>query len=860
MEKFDPAKIEEKWQKKWAADKLFKVDIKNAEKPFFNLMMFPYPSGEGLHVGHVYAFGGSDSFGRLQRLRGYSVFEPMGFDSFGIHSENYAISKNIHPATLIKNTTQYFREKQLKKLGCLFDWDHQVITSDSDYYRWTQWIFVKLFKAGLAVRKKASVLWCPKCLTVLAYEQVIAGKCERCETAVIQKELEQWFFKITNYADRLLKNLDYIDWSENTKQMQRNWIGRSEGIQIEFKVQSLRPELRPRVSEFKINVFTTRPDTIFGATFIVLAVDNPQVLKITDTKYLREVKKFIETAGEQIDREVTPDQKIGEFLGSYCINPLTNKPIPIYVANYVLAGYGTGAIMGVPAHDSRDYEFAKKYHLDIVKVIEPLVEKKELLDHQAYEAYEGEGKLINSEKFTDLSSQEARDKISEYIEVNHQGNRKVNYHLRDWLISRQRYWGPPIPMVYCQSCASKGDSWFTLAQTQSKTVFTGETDWAKGWYPVPEKELPVTLPYIKNYQPKGTGVSPLASDKSFIKVACPSCGLPARRETDVSDTFLDSSWYYLRYPSIIRQAHDGEQGRTTRSARSGQAPFDPDLTRKWLPVDMYIGGNEHAVLHLLYTRFVTMALTDLGYLNFEEPFNKFRAHGLIIHQGVKMSKSRGNVINPNFYIEKYGSDTLRMYLLFIGPFDQGGDFSDRGIVGIWRFVNKVWRIVLGVNFVDQISETQLKFMHKTINKVTIDLENLNFNTAIAALMEWFNFLQERVNKRLEISREEMETFLILLAPLAPHLTEELWGRLGNKYSINNQKWPRFNEEYLKEDKVIVVIQVDGKVRDKVEIDRKLDKEMITRLALDRERIKRYIKEKAKNYIYVEGKLLNIVTK
>ncbi len=854
MEKFDPAKIEDKWQKKWAKDKLFRVDIKNAKKPFFNLMMFPYPSGEGLHVGHVYAFGGSDTFGRFQRFKGWSVFEPMGFDSFGIHSENYAISKNIHPATLIKNTTDYFREKQLKKLGCLFDWNHQVITSDSDYYRWTQWIFVKLFKAGLAIRKRGAVLWCPKCLTVLAYEQVIAGKCERCETAVIQKELEQWFFKITNYADRLLKNLDYIDWSESTKQMQRNWIGRSEGVQIEFKVHppaSPGEAWRAGSLKFKINVFTTRADTIFGATFIVLAIDNPLVIKITDAKYLREVKRFIKTAKEQIDRKVAPDQKIGEFLGSYCINPLTKKPIPIYVANYVLGGYGTGAIMGVPAHDSRDYEFAKKYHLDIVKVIEPLVEKKEISTN---DVYEGEGKLINSGKFTDLSSQEARYKISEYIEVNHQGNRKVNYHLRDWLISRQRYWGPPIPIIYCRKC------WEVKSQ-KSKVKSEEGKDFAiidgvnHAIVVVPEEDLPVLLPDVKDFQPKGTGQSPLAQIKEWVRVSCPDCGLPARRETDVSDTFLDSSWYYLRYPSV-------------RSARSGQAPFDPDLTRKWLPVDMYIGGNEHAVLHLLYTRFVTMALADLGYLNFEEPFKKFRAHGLIIHQGAKMSKSRGNVINPNFYIEKYGSDTLRMYLLFIGPFDQGGDFSDQGIVGIWRFVNKIWRLVTEADSVTDSSQTKpryrdnrnLKIMHQTIKKVTIDLEGLNFNTAIAALMEWLNFLQERVNKKLEISREEIETFLILLAPLAPHLTEELWSKIGNKYSIHNQKWPRFNEEYLKEDKVIVVIQVDGKVRDKVEIEGKLDKEMITRLALDRERIKRYIKEKAKNYIYVEGKLLNIVTK
>ncbi|MBI2594297.1 class I tRNA ligase family protein, partial [Candidatus Curtissbacteria bacterium] len=453
------------------------------------------------------------------------------------------------------------------------------------------------------------------------------------------------------------------------------------------------------------------------------------------------------------------------------------------------------------------------------------------------DVYEGEGKLINSGKFTDLSSQEARYKISEYIEVNHQGNRKVNYHLRDWLISRQRYWGPPIPIIYCRKC------WEVKSQ-KSKVKSEEGKDFAiidgvnHAIVVVPEEDLPVLLPDVKDFQPKGTGQSPLAQIKEWVRVSCPDCGLPARRETDVSDTFLDSSWYYLRYPSV-------------RSARSGQAPFDPDLTRKWLPVDMYIGGNEHAVLHLLYTRFVTMALADLGYLNFEEPFKKFRAHGLIIHQGAKMSKSRGNVINPNFYIEKYGSDTLRMYLLFIGPFDQGGDFSDQGIVGIWRFVNKIWRLVTEADSVTDSSQTKpryrdnrnLKIMHQTIKKVTIDLEGLNFNTAIA-----------------EISREEIETFLILLAPLAPHLTEELWSKIGNKYSIHNQKWPRFNEEYLKEDKVIVVIQVDGKVRDKVEIEGKLDKEMITRLALDRERIKRYIKEKAKNYIYVEGKLLNIVTK
>ncbi|HEX7455959.1 MAG TPA: leucine--tRNA ligase [Candidatus Nanoarchaeia archaeon] len=835
IDRYVPAAIEEKWRKRWEKNKTFEVDLKRAKKPFYNLMMFPYPSGEGLHVGHVYAFGGSDTFGRFKRLQGWDVFEPIGFDSFGIHSENYAISKKIHPQQLIEHTTKYFREKQLTRLGALFDWSHQVITSDPDYYRWTQWIFVQLFKAGLVVRKKAPVDWCPSCKTVLADEQVISGRCERCSTQVIQKELEQWFFKITDYAEKLLKNLDWIDWSATTKTMQKNWIGRSEGAEIDFPIKN---------SNLKLTVFTTRPDTIFGATFMVLAPEHPLAAKIASAKYLEAVESYIEES-KKVSEVERAQGKSGVFTGSYCLNPFTKKQIPIWVADYVLMGYGTGAIMGVPAHDLRDYEFAKKYKLPIVEVISGGNVKKE--------AYIGEGELVNSGQFNSVHSWEAIEKISKYIEKNRLGRKAVNYHLRDWLISRQRYWGPPIPMIYCEACAKERKSWFTTDEAK-KRIHNSEfiiqnSKEMRGWYPAPENNLPVVLPYLKDYQPRGAGVSPLATLPDFVRVTCPGCGKNAKRETDVSDTFLDSSWYYLRYPS-------------TRSARSGQVPFDSELTKKWLPVDMYIGGNEHAVLHLLYTRFITMALHDIGLIDFEEPFKKFRAHGLIIRGGSKMSKSRGNVVNPNDYMDTYGSDTLRMYLLFIGPYELGGDFSDRAIAGVYRFLNRAWQVVLEISDSPATSASNpvAKEINKLVKKVAEDAQVLKFNTAIAALMEFTNFASKH---KKEIDRETVKKFLIVISIFAPVTAEELWSRVVGSSSAHDQNWPKVEEGFLREEKLTIPVQINGRLRETVEIQisKFKNQKEVEQLALTSEKVKKHVAGKEiSKLVYVPGKILNIVTK
>ncbi|MCH7541875.1 leucine--tRNA ligase [Patescibacteria group bacterium] len=831
IDRYDPSAIEHKWRKKWDENKAFKVDLKRAKKPFYNLMMFPYPSGEGLHVGHVYAFGGSDTYGRFKRLQGEDVFEPMGFDSFGIHSENYALKVGTHPKKLISETTSYFREKQLKRLGALFDWDHQVITSDPDYYRWTQWIFIQLFKAGLALRKKAPVDWCPSCKTTLADEQVINGRCERCSAQVIQRELEQWFFKITDYAEKLLKNLDHIDWSPTTKSMQRNWIGKSEGTIIKFPVASSQQTAKKKAvdrnldSGYYIEVFTTRPDTVFGATFMVIAPEHHLALKLTSAKSHKAVHDYIEESKKvsEIERQMA---KTGVFTGSYCINPLTRKEIPVWVADYVLMGYGTGAIMGVPAHDSRDYEFAKAHKLKIVEVISG--------GNIREKAYIGEGKLVNSGRFDGIKNLEAIKKVSEYIENNHLGKREVNYHLRDWLISRQRYWGPPIPMIYCDNCAQadKGE------RVKGKVV-------SVGWYSVPEKDLPVILPELEDYQPKGKGISPLSTVPDFVSVKCPGCGKGAKRETDVSDTFLDSSWYFLRYPST----------------QSNNEAFDSELTKKWLPVDMYIGGNEHAVMHLLYTRFITMALKDMGWIDFEEPFKKFRAHGLIIRDGAKMSKSRGNVVNPNEYLDAYGPDALRTYLLFIGPYDLGGDFSDRAIVGVHRFLNRVWQNVLEIsNSPASNAKWQVaKEINKVIKKVGEDVEVLKFNTAIAAIMEFNNFAGK--NKRA-IDIETLKKYLIVISIFTPFIAEELWSRIGEKASVHDQKWPEVENEHLREESATVVVQVNGKLRDtlEIQISNIRNQKEIEQLALASSKVKKYIDgKKVKKVIYVPGKIVNIVT-
>jgi len=755
VSKYDHRRIEKKWQRVWEKEELYSPDINKAAHKFYNLWMYPYPSAEGLHAGHAFSSTGSDIYGRFMRMRGRNVFQPIGYDSFGIHSENYAIKINENPHEVVKRTTRHY-EEQMRSLGHGYDWKRTVTTSDPNYYKWTQWLFLKMWEKGLAYKKKASVNFCPSCKTVLADEQVIGGACERCQSEVIQKELEQWFFKITDYADRLLSGLEKIDWSERVVKAQKEWIGRSTGMLIEFKSQN---------SKVKIEVFTTRPDTLNAVTFLATS-------------------KMYEKGSKE---------KKGEFSGKYAVNPLGGRKIPIWDTNYVAPDYGTGIIMGVPAHDERDLEFARKYHLDIIQ-------------------------------------KEPDKKLWDEIEKNGWGKEHTNYHLRDWLVSRQRYWGAPIPMINCPKC---------------------------DWVPVPEKDLPVLLPSISDYKPEGTGKGPLANHPDFYKVKCPKCGEPARRETDVMDTFVDSSWYFLRYPS-------------TRSTRSGQAPFDSKITKTWLPVDLYFGGAEHSVLHLMYARFVTMVLSDLGYLGFEEPFTKFFAHGLMIKDGAKMSKSRGNVVNPDKYIAKYGADTLRLYLTFMGPMDGYPDFRDTGIEGMHRFVGRLWRLFATASLPAEASAQAgreaagdqnsllLTRMHQTIKKVTEDIQVFHYNTAIAAIMEFVNVLSKyRVS-----SIEYLSTLALLLAPFTPHLAEEVWHTvLGNRSSVHTAEWPKYEPKYLQVNQVVIVVQVNGKLRSQFTVhrSRSADREEMEKLAKEDEKAVKWLNgQKVKKVIFVPGKLINFV--
>ncbi len=797
MTGYDHKSIEAKWSKKWADSKIFQTDLKSTKKPFYNLMMFPYPSAEGLHIGHVFSFGGPDVYGHYLLRRGYDVFEPMGFDSFGIHSENYAIKKNTHPMKLINDTVKYFRDEQFKRLGTIIDWEHEVVTSDPKYYQWTQWLFLQLYEAGLAYRKEAPAQWCPSCLTVLANEQVISGKCERCGSEVTTKTLPQWFLKITDYAERLLKNLDWIDWSESTKTMQRNWIGKSEGAEVAFETGSGEG----------VTVFTTRPDTLWGATFLVLSPEHSLVSKLTSSSQKAVVNTYVSEASKktEIERVSTDKEKTGVFSGSYAINPVNKSKIPIWIADYVLTGYGTGAIMAVPAHDVRDYAFAKKFDLPITAVISGGDISKE--------AYTGEGKLQNSGEFDGTDSNLAVTKVTKWLEDQGFGKAKVTFHLRDWLISRQRYWGPPIPMIYCEKC---------------------------GTVPVPEKDLPVLLPNLENFKPTGTGKSPLASDPEFVNVACPKCGSPAHRETDVSDTFLDSSWYFLRYPSTGCE----------------DKPFDQEMTKKWLPIDFYSGGNEHAVLHLMYTRFITMVLHDRGLIDFEEPFKKFRARGMIVLGGAKMSKSRGNVVNPNDYFDRTGADALKMAMLFMVPFEQGGEFNENGVGGVVRFLNRVVKLVESAKERPE-TEQELTLKNKTIKRVTSDIEAMTFNTAIATLMEYANGLSEAP----QASKSAARTLVSLLAPFASHLAEELWQSLGEGFSVHTSPWPTLEEKYLISKDELIVVQVSGKLRDRLSVPTGSSEEEVTRLALARPKVSSYTKDsQLSKTIFVPGRLINFVLK
>jgi leucyl-tRNA synthetase len=797
---YDHAAIADKWRARWEADRLYEVDLANAARPFYNLMMFPYPSAEGLHVGNVFAFAGADIQGRFWRMRGYDVFEPMGFDAFGIHSENYAMTIGEHPARLIERNVANFRDNQLKRLGAMFDWSHEVSTTDPGYYKWTQWIFTQLFNAGLAYKKAARVNWCPLCKTVLADEQTEGGLCERHGVPVEGRNLEQWFLRITAYAQRLLDNLEWIDWSEVITTAQRNWIGRSEGAVLRFALEG---------RDETLDVFTTRPDTVFGATYMVMAPEHPLLPELTTDEHRAEVEAYVAWATSRTEQERIEGagEKTGKFTGAYCINPATGKRIPLWVADYVLIGYGSGAIMAVPAHDQRDFDFAKAFDLRIVQVVTC---PDDFDINEA--AWTGDGLSVNCGDFSGLQTPEAKEKITEWLAEQGKAEPQVQYRLRDWCLSRQRYWGPPVPIVHCERC---------------------------GYQAVPTEELPVRLPEMEDYQPDASGLPPLARHPDFSKATCPSCGGAAQREVDVMDNFLDSAWYFLRYPSSDRD----------------DVAWDRELTDKWLPVNMYIGGKEHACLHLLYTRFLTMALHDLGLLAVEEPFKRFFAHGVITKDGSKMSKSRGNVVNPDDYIDRYGADTFRAYLMFLGPYDQGGDFSDKGIAGIRRFLDRFYTHLAGGVTDDPPKAACLRDLHVAIKQVTEDLEAFRYNTAIAALMTYLN----RAREEDERSREAWSVFVRLLAPICPIVAEEAWEMLGLRYSVHHQPWPQHDPKLLETEDALVVVQVNGKLRARLTVPKDTDQDSLVAMALSDERVARATDGKQpKRVIHVPNKLLNIV--
>ncbi|EOU1137554.1 leucine--tRNA ligase [Clostridium perfringens] len=809
--------IDKKWQDKWAESGLYKFDPNKEGEKLYVLEMFSYPSGSQLHAGHWFNYGPVDSWARFKRMQGYNVFQPMGFDAFGLPAENFAIKTGIHPQdSTIKNIAKM--EEQLKAMGAMFNWENEVVTCSPEYYKWTQWLFLKLYEKGLAYRKKAPVNWCPSCQTVLANEQVVDGACERCSTEVTKKDLTQWFFKITDYADELLDKLDGLDWPEKTVSMQKHWIGRSTGSQVNFKVKD---------SDLNFDVFTTRVDTLCGVSYVVLAPENPLVDEIVSAEQKEAVENYKEEAKKQsdIERQSISREKTGVFTGAYAIHPLTGKEVPIWVGDYVLATYGTGAVMAVPAHDERDFAFAEKFNLPINRVIEAKDGSETNLPFCEH------GILVNSGEFDGLTTAEAKEKIVEKLASMGLGEKKVNFRLRDWLVSRQRYWGAPIPVIYCEEC---------------------------GIVPVPESQLPVELPYDVEFAPDGK--SPLAKSEAFVNTTCPHCGKPAKRETDTLDTFVCSSWYYLRYPDN----------------KNTEAPFNPELINKMLPVDKYVGGPEHACMHLLYARFITKALRDMGYLNFDEPFTSLTHQGLILGpDGLKMSKSKGNTISPDDYIKEYGADVFRMYLMFGFAYTEGGAWSDDGIKSVNRFVERIERIIdtareaisKGENnktTMDKAEKELNYWRHNTIKSVTDDTDKLQFNTAIARMMEFINALSKYTQEKemnLDFLKDVVSDYLRLLAPFAPHFSEEQWSLLGNSYSIFNEAWPKFDPKALVKDEVEIAIQVNGKIKNKIMVSSDLDEEGIKAAALADEKIIASTEGKTVvKVIVIKGRLVNIVVK
>ncbi len=813
--KYSPQEIEKKWQQKWAEDRLYEVTEDATKTKYYTLTMFPYTSGD-LHMGHWYAEVPADTRARFKRMQGYNVLRPMGFDAFGLPAENAAIQHGVHPFTWTMQNIENMR-RQFKSIGAIYDWSREVITCLPEYYRWTQWFFLKLYEHDLAYRGKAPVNWCPKCQTVLANEEVVAGKCWRCDSEVIIQDLEQWLFRITRYAEELMQD-DGIDWPERIKIMQRNWVGKSVGAEISFALDY------PGVEEKEIRVFTTRPDTVFGVTFMVLAPEHPLVTKLTTPDRKAEVEDYILRSRQQtdIERQSTEKEKDGVFTGAYVINRLNEEKVPIWIADYVLLSYGTGAVMAVPAHDERDFAFAKKYDLPIRVVIAPPGWQREELK----EAYIEPGTMVNSAQFNGLPSQQGIEAVSDFLAKKGWGGHAISYKLRDWIISRQRYWGAPIPIIYCKKC---------------------------GVVPVPEEDLPVLLPVDAESNP--TGEPPLRQNEKFINTTCPKCGRPAKRETDTMGGFMCSNWYFLRYTS----------------PHFNTAAFDPEKVRYWMPVDIYTGGAEHAVMHLLYARFFIKAIRDMGLVDFDEPFTRLFNQGAIITEGRRMSKSRpDSVITPDNLIADLGTDTVRAYLMFIGPWEQGGEWDDSGISGISRWLNRVRNLVLEPYTVkakasnEEARRELLRIAHQTIRKVTDDLERLRFNTMLAALMEFTNYLakaKEAGQVAVLAWEGAIENLLLLLAPTAPHITEELWQRTGRDYSIHNQNWPRWDETLAKEEEITLVVQVNGKLRERITVPASVTEAEAKEQALSSQKVKAHLKGKEIiNTIYVPGRLVNLVVR
>jgi len=814
--------VEKKWQKKWEKDGVYNVNETSDQEKYYCLEMFPYPSGK-LHMGHVRNYSIGDVIARFKKMNGKNVLHPIGWDSFGLPAENAAIKNGIHPDIWTRKNIKEMQD-QLNELGISYDWDREVATSNEDYYKWTQWIFLQLYNEGLAYKAKSPVNWCTSCETVLANEQVVDGLCERCDSEVTKKNLTQWYFKITEYADELLKDIDTLKgWPEKVKLMQANWIGKSEGAEVAFNIKD---------SDKELEVFTTRPDTLFGATFMVLAPEHPYVKAlVADTKYESDVEAFLIELNKlsSIERSATTLEKKGLFIGEYCINPVNGEEIPIYIANYVMMDYGTGAIMAVPAHDERDFEFAKNYNLDIVSVVDPQDESIDVDNLEA--AFSASGIMINSGKYNGLNNEEAIEKITNDLDGQKIGKKTTNFKLRDWLISRQRYWGTPIPIVYCDDC---------------------------GEVPVPEKDLPVKLP--TDVQFTGEGESPLKTSETFMNTTCPKCGNKATREVDTMDTFVDSSWYFLRYTD----------------ANNDQKIFDKDKANYWMDVDQYIGGVEHAILHLLYARFFTKVLYDLDISPVKEPFKNLLTQGMVLKDGAKMSKSKGNVVSPREIIDKYGADTARLFVLFAAPPERDLEWSDDGVEGSFRFINRVWRLVEDLKdhltfdtkiVINNKNDKALNFkINEVIKNVTSDIsERFNFNTAISFVMELVNamykYVQSDIDMNYPLLSKGVESILLMLAPFAPHFTEELWKIIGYEESIHIQSWPTFDPKALVKDEIEIVIQVNGKVRDHVMVDPTIDKKELEAIAISTEKIIEDIDGRnIIKVIVVPKRLVNIVVK